>query len=105
MTNLVVINTVPNDETAQVIASGLIERNLAACVQVLNPCQSFYRWEGKVEVDKEVLLIIKTTETAYKNVESFILNNHSYDVPEIIALPIKKGLPDYLNWLAQEVKS
>ena len=87
---------------AQTLAQALIERRLAACVNVLADCTSVYRWEGKVESCSEVPLLIKTTAARYPALEQAIRNLHPYELPEIIAVPIAHGLPEYLNWVAAE---
>lgn len=84
------------------MAGLLISKRLAACVQLVPNLESHYRWEGKKETSKEILLIIKTKAPLYKKVESAILKNHSYQVPEIICLPITKGSKAYLDWLSHE---
>ena len=100
--NLVVLCNVPDAGCATQIAEKLVERQLAACVNILAPCQSVYRWQGKVECAQEVPLLIKTTRERYPALEAAILAIHPYEVPEIIALPIETGLPAYLAWLSAE---
>ena len=87
---------------AQTLAQALIERRLAACVNVLADCTSVYRWKGKVESSSEVPLLIKTTAARYPALEQAIRNLHPYELPEIVAVPIAHGLPEYLNWVAAE---
>jgi periplasmic divalent cation tolerance protein len=87
------------------LAALLVERELAACVQILPPVVSIYRWQGAIERANEVLLLIKTTRTAYPRLETTIKENHPYQTPEIVALPVEAGLNDYLNWLAASVKT
>ena len=87
---------------AQTLAQALIERRLAACVNVLADCTSVYRWGGKVESSSEVPLLIKTTTARYPALEEAIRDLHPYEVPEIVAVPIAHGLPEYLNWVAAE---
>jgi periplasmic divalent cation tolerance protein len=101
---LVVLTTVETQEEGVRLASLLIERKLAACVQILPQMISIYRWQGAVEQASEALLLIKTTRTAYSQLEAVIKQHHSYQTPEIIALPIEAGLPEYLAWLADSVK-
>ncbi|GAA5164065.1 divalent-cation tolerance protein CutA [Viridibacterium curvum] len=98
---LVVCNT-PDADTARKIASALVERRLAACVNILAPCQSVYRWQGEVEDSSEVPLLIKTTTARYGALEAAICALHPYEVPEIIALPVSHGLPDYMSWVLAE---
>lgn len=84
---------------AKSCARELVKQNLAGCVNLIMGVTSFYQWEGEFKEDTECLLVIKTTQRNYANVESFLKSNHSYDVPEIIAIPIVKGSQEYLNWL------
>jgi periplasmic divalent cation tolerance protein len=97
---LFVLTNLPDAEAAQRLAKGLVETRLAACVNVLAPCRSFYHWEGALQEDGEVPLFIKTTAKLYPAVEAYIQQHHPYDLPEIVALKIEAGLPDYLRWLA-----
>ncbi len=73
---------------------------LAACVNVLSPCQSVYRWQGNVQEDGEIPLIIKSTAELYPALESYLRQNHPYTLPEIVALDVAQGLPEYLSWVA-----
>jgi periplasmic divalent cation tolerance protein len=102
---LQVTTTTESEEEAKIIARHLVDEKLAACVQILGPITSTYRWKGKVVTAEEWLCVIKTHEGLYKELEKAIISLHSYETPEIIAVPIKKGSPDYLNWLEDEVKS
>jgi periplasmic divalent cation tolerance protein len=102
---LVVLTTLEKLEDGARLAALLVERELAACVQILPPMISIYRWQGAVERANEVLLLIKTTRAAYPRLETIIKENHPYQTPEIVALPVESGLDDYLNWLAASVKS
>jgi periplasmic divalent cation tolerance protein len=87
------------------IAALLVERRLAACVQVVGPVVSHYRWQGKVNEDQEWLCLAKTTRAAYERVEAAIRETHSYDEPEIIATPIVAGSAGYLAWIEAEVSA
>jgi periplasmic divalent cation tolerance protein len=100
----VVFITVPNEEEALKIARMLVEKRIAACVNIINNIRSVYRWEGKIEDDSELLLIVKTLNTLIDDVKSAVKELHSYSVPEIIALPILDGSEDYLKWLEEETK-
>jgi periplasmic divalent cation tolerance protein len=100
---LVVLTTLEKQEDGVRLAALLVERELAACVQILPPIISIYRWQGAVERANEVLLLIKTTRVAYPRLETTIKENHPYQTPEIVALPVEAGLDDYLNWLAASV--
>jgi len=100
---MVVLTTMENQEDGERLARLLLERELAACVQILAPMISIYRWQGSVERASEILLLIKTTRPAYQRLETVIKENHPYQTPEIIALPVEAGLGDYLSWLAAAV--
>lgn len=101
---LLVLTNVPDAATASTIARQLVERRLVACVNILPQVQSIYRWQGMIEESGEISLLIKTTEARYPELEAAIKALHPYDVPEIIAMPIVRGLPQYLDWIAQETK-
>jgi periplasmic divalent cation tolerance protein len=107
MTNkIVVLVTSGSAKEARKIARALVEKRLAACVNILQaPALSVYRWKGKVESAKEVLLVIKTTRKRFAALQRTIRSLHSYDVPEIIALPIADGLRPYLAWIADSVRA
>lgn len=100
----VVLTTAGAAAEADAIADALVDRQLAACVQIVGPITSVYRWEGAVERSEERLLLIKTTAAAYPRVEAAIRELHSYDCPEIVALPIDAGSADYLAWLREQVR-
>lgn len=102
MEPLLVITNCPDEDTANAIALALVEARLAACVNILPRCQSIYRWQGAVDTASEVPLLVKTTAGNYAALEAAIRERHPYEVPEIIAFPIARGLPAYLNWLAAE---
>jgi periplasmic divalent cation tolerance protein len=102
---LVVLTTLEKQEDGERLARLLVEGELAACVQIPPPMISIYRWQGVVERASEVLLLIKTTRAAYPRLETVIKENHPYQTPEIIALPVEAGLAEYLNWLAVSVKT
>jgi len=94
-----VLTTTETKEQAQIIARYLIEEKLSACVQIAGAIESTYRWKGKVERSQEYLCLIKTREDLFPNVEAAIKKLHSYETPEIIAVPINKGSAEYLKWL------
>ncbi|HZF40221.1 MAG TPA: divalent-cation tolerance protein CutA [Blastocatellia bacterium] len=102
---LVVLTTLEKQEDGERLARLLVEGELAACVQILPPMISIYRWQAAVERASEVLLLIKTTRAAYPRLETAIKENHPYQTPEIIALPVEAGLGAYLSWLAVSVKT
>ena len=99
---ILILSTVPDAETAERIASVLVEAKLAACVNILPAVRSVYRWRGAVEKAEENQLLIKTTAARYREVEEAIRAHHPYEVPEIIVLPVTGGLPAYLRWLTDE---
>jgi len=94
---ITVYTTVSSTEEAKKISCGLVETKLAYCVNTIPSIQSTYLWDGKLCVDDELLLIIKTKEEKFSMLKDWILKNHSYDIPEVIALPIVKGSSDYLK--------
>ncbi len=102
---LTILCTVPTFSAAQTIANELVSRELAACCNIIPGITSIYRWQGKVETDDELLVIIKSTEENYKAIENSIKELHPYEVPEIIAFTIEKGLGAYLEWINQSTKA
>ena len=102
MEPLLVLTNCPDAATARTIAEAVVEARLVACVNILAPVQSVYRWQGKVESAVEIPLFFKSTAANYERLAETIRTLHPYEVPEIIALPITHGLPAYLNWLAAE---
>jgi periplasmic divalent cation tolerance protein len=98
-----VLTTAGSDEQALTIARALVERRLAACVNVLHGACSVYRWQGKIEEEEERVLLIKTDEARFPRVRDAIREVHSYAVPEVLAIPIADGDRDYLAWLAQAI--
>ncbi len=100
METLLVFTNLPDDASAHALATALVEARLAACVNVLAPCRSVYRWQGQIEDATEVPLLIKTTAERYPALEAAIRQLHPCELPEIIAVPIDRGLPDYLAWVS-----
>jgi periplasmic divalent cation tolerance protein len=98
-TPLVVLTTTASREEAEKLASSLVDARAAACVQIIPGIESFYSWEGRVARDAECLLLCKTTNARYPELEQAILSAHSYTTPEIIALPVERGSAGYLDWL------
>jgi len=96
---ILVLTTVANTEEAETLARKIVEAKLAACVQVLPPMKSIYFWEDRVQTDSEHLLLIKTLHEKYDELETFIKANHSYDVPEIVALAAEQVSESYAGWL------
>lgn len=100
-----VITTVETRDEADGIAQALVERRLAACVQVLGPVTSTFHWQGRVDVSQEWLCIAKTLERHFAEIERTIRELHSYDVPEILAVPVSQASGPYLQWLEKEVEA
>jgi len=97
---LVVYCTCPDLAVAERIAKAVVDERLAACANIVPALISIYRWQGQVRRESELLLILKTREAIYGLLEARIRELHTYDVPDIIALPIRAGLTEYLNWLS-----
>lgn len=100
---LLVLTTCASEDEAATLAASLVEQRLAACVNTLGRVQSTYRWQGGVEREQESLLVIKTTETRLAAVEQAIRDRSSYEVPEVLAIPVHGGSAAYLDWLADSV--
>lgn len=101
---LLVFCTCPDRESANSIAAELIERRLAACVNILPEVTSVFRWQGRVTHDSETLLLIKTAGARYAQLETALRYLHPYELPEIIAVDVTRGLPEYLHWLDAETR-
>ncbi len=101
---LLVFTNVPDRASAERIADLLLERRLAACVNILAACRSVYRWKGAVQHDEEHPVFIKTTTERYAALEAALRATHPYELPEIVAVPIERGLTAYLDWVAAETK-
>jgi periplasmic divalent cation tolerance protein len=99
---LLVFTNLPDREAALALARALIDAKVAACVNVLGGCTSIYRWQGATETADEVPVLIKTRAALYEALERAIRERHPYEVPEIIAVPVTRGLPAYLEWVASE---
>src|SRR5438477_4929050 len=102
MSTLLVLTNLPDRAAAERLADLLIEKQLAACINILAPCRSVYRWKGAVQHDEEHPMLIKTTRERYPELEAAIRAGHPYELPEIIAVSIGPGLPAYLDWVASE---
>ncbi len=101
--SIVIFVTAGSEAEAGKIATALVEEQLAACVNILGPIRSLYRWEGKVADDREWLLLIKTRDERFAAIEARVKALHSYQVPEVIALPIMAGAGEYMRWLRESV--
>jgi len=99
-----IITTVNTEDSGRHLATLLVDRRLAACVQIVPGIKSIYRWKGKIEEEQEVQLIIKSRENLYKAVEQVILENHPYECPEILSIPVLDGYGEYLAWLEENVQ-
>jgi periplasmic divalent cation tolerance protein len=104
METLLVFTNLPDAKSARNLADRLVEQRLAACVKILAPCRSVYRWQGRIEHAEEVPLLIKTTSACYNALETAIRAGHPYELPEIVAVPVTCGLPGYLGWVASETE-
>jgi periplasmic divalent cation tolerance protein len=104
MSTLLVLTNLPDRAAAERLADLLVEKRLAACVNILAPCRSVYRWNGVVQHDEEHPMLIKTTAERYPELEKALRAGHPYELPEIVAVPIERGLPAYLEWVASETK-
>lgn len=101
---VVVLVTCGNADEASRIARTLVDQRLAACVNISTPVRSIYRWQGKLADEQEVLLVVKTARPLFDRVRRAVEKLHSYQVPEVVCLPIIDGAPNYLNWLSTSVK-
>ena len=102
---LVIMVTVANQKEAVKIGTVVVKARLAACVNIIPAIQSIYRWKGKILKSQEFLLIFKSTKARYVLLEKSIKAIHTYDTPEIIALPVEKGIPQYIRWVCSETNS
>jgi periplasmic divalent cation tolerance protein len=105
MTNeQIVLSTAGDEEEARKIARALVERRLAACVNIVPHIESIYRWQGKIEDSREWLLLIKTSAELFPDVRNAIRELHSYELPECIAINVAEGDPEYLQWLQNSIE-
>jgi periplasmic divalent cation tolerance protein len=105
MPKLLVFTNLPDRASAERLADLLLEQRLAACVNILAPCRSVYRWKGALQHDEEHPMLIKTSAERYGALEQALRQGHPYELPEIIAVSIEQGLPAYLDWVAAETKA
>jgi periplasmic divalent cation tolerance protein len=96
--------TIGSEDQAVAISRALVNERLAACVNIVGPIRSIYRWRGKVEDDREYLLLIKTRATLYVKVERRVRELHAYETPEVLALTADRGSPPYVNWLLESTR-
>lgn len=99
---LVVVSTFPDETSARAAAAALLEARAAACVNILAPALSVYRWRGAVEEAREHPVLVKTIASRYAEVERLLRRSHPYELPEIVAVPVERGLPGYLDWVRAE---
>lgn len=99
---ILVITNLPDQNSATRLAEYVVNARLAACVNMLAPCTSVYRWQGKIETASEIPLLIKTRRAQYAALQEAIVQQHPYELPEILCVPISTGLPAYLAWLNEE---
>jgi periplasmic divalent cation tolerance protein len=105
MSILLVLTNLPDRAAAERLAGALVEKRVAACVNILAPCRSVYRWKGEVQSEEEHPMLIKTTAERYPALEAAIRAAHPYELPEIIAVPVERGLPAYLAWVDAETEN
>ncbi len=101
---IVILCTAPDEATAQKLARGLVEARLAACVNTIPGVKSFYRWQGKLEADSEIQLLIKTRQGRFDELAAWIKANHPYDLPEIVAIPAEHVSEEYLAWALEQTR-
>ena len=104
MAYTLILSTASSKEEAQEIARALVERRLVACVNIVGPIDSIYRWKGEVESSQEYLLMMKSDDDHFERVRDAVKTLHSYEVPEVVQVPIENGLPAYLEWISDSVK-
>ena len=99
MSFIIVVMTAPNKQEAVSIVRALLEEKLIACANILDPVHSLFWWKGKIEEEKEVLVLMKSQKALFKKLSKRVTELHSYDVPEILALPIVEGSQSYIDWM------
>ena len=101
---ILVITTSGSDSEAKKLAQALIENKLAACVNIIPSITSIFRWEGKISAEPELMLIAKSHQKFFSKIKEKILSIHSYDIPEIISVPISEGSEEYLKWIEEQLQ-
>lgn len=101
---IVILITVPNTDEANIIGKTLVERRLVACANIIQRIKSIFWWKERIEESDEALIVAKSKLNLMEEIQETVKEMHSYDVPEIIALPIKSGLPQYCKWIDESVK-
>jgi periplasmic divalent cation tolerance protein len=102
---ILVLANMPDQASAALLAESLVTQKLAACVNILAPCQSVYTWQGKLEHSVEIPMLIKTSQTQYSALEAAIIKAHPYELPEIITINVDGGLPQYLQWVNAQLSA
>lgn len=102
---LLVLTNAPDVTTANQLAEMLVTKKLAACVNILSPCQSIYTWEGKLAHTNEIPILIKTNQLQYDALQDAIIKAHPYELPEIISINVDGGLPQYLQWVTAQISA
>ncbi len=101
----IALTTCPDREIANSLAQAIVEQQLAACVNIVPDIQSVYQWQGKIETDNELLLVMKTNQQTLKALELFVLQQHPYETPEFICINIESGAQAYLDWITSSLKN
>jgi len=104
-TLILVLTTMPDETSARQLAESLVTQKLAACINILGPCQSIYSWQDKLEHTNEVPVLIKTNQAQYQALEAAIIKAHPYELPEIISINVDGGLPGYLQWVSAQLSA
>ncbi|MCI0444877.1 divalent-cation tolerance protein CutA [bacterium] len=102
---IIILSTTGSEDEASKIAEHLVSNRLAACVNIIPSITSVYRWKGEMNTDREILMIIKTDASRFEEIKSAVRNLHSYETPELIAIPIQQGLQQYLDWITESVSA
>ncbi len=102
---IIILSTTGSEDEASKIAEHLVSNRLAACVNIIPSITSVYRWKGEMNSDREILMIIKTDASRFEEIKSAVRNMHSYETPELIAIPIQQGLQQYLDWITESVST
>ena len=103
-THYVVLCTCPDEQAARRLASEVVEAGLAACVNIVPGLVSVFFWEGEVQSENEQMLVIKTSDVVYSSLEAHLFESHPYDLPEVIACPIERGLAGFMDWITAETR-
>jgi periplasmic divalent cation tolerance protein len=102
---IIILSTTGSEDEASKIAEHLVSSRLAACVNIIPSITSVYRWKGEMNSDREILMIIKTDASRFEEIKTAVRSMHSYETPELIAIPIQQGLQQYLDWITESVSA